>query len=400
VRDAVLHEWLELVRDHARRIPPEHLPELLGHGRQCSKARPLIAEVGGARAQWLAEQNPEWTYLSREASGVVDPTAWETGSTAQRRGYLAGLRHRDPAAARALLTEQWSALAGPERADLLSTLATGLGPDDEALLESGLDDKRREVRAVATDLLVRLPGSAYEGRAIARARECVAVRGDHLAVRLPEACDQEMRRDGIAPRPPARTGERAWWLEEILARAPLSVWPSPAELLSRLPGNEFAVTIHRGLSRAAARYRDPVWAEALLAVSGAAAADVRDRDIVASLYPLLSPEEILARASRVLRTGAVNALGPLLEHVAGPWPLELSRMVLDGFAEFARRSRVRGDLYHLARLAALRLPVAAAPAARELAESLRAVQGVDHVPPDMLAATLTFRHDMTQEIVQ
>ena len=49
----------------------------------------------------------------------------------------------------------------------------------------------------------------------------------------PAACDRAMRRDGIAPRPPAGTGERAWWLEEILARTPLRVWPDPEAFLAR-----------------------------------------------------------------------------------------------------------------------------------------------------------------------
>jgi hypothetical protein len=73
-------------------------------------------------------------------------------------------------------------------------------------------------------------------------------------------------------------------------------------------------------------------------------------------------------------------------------------LVLNGFSDLARRSKVRGELYRLARLAGLGLPVSAAAAARELAESLRQVEGVDTVTLDTLAATLAFRHEMTQEI--
>jgi Family of unknown function (DUF5691) len=396
LREAVLQEWLELARDRGRRVPPELLPALLGHGRAHVWIRPLIAEVGGARVHWLAEQNPEWTYLTHEVEETADPQAWETGSHAQRRGYLGALRRRDPAAARTLLTDEWATLAASERADLLLMLATGLGVEDEPLLESALDDKRKEVRIVAADLLVILPGSAYQERATVRARHHVAAAATQVNVRLPEACDPAMRRDGIAPKPPAGTGERAWWLEEILARAPLSAWPlPPAALVSRLRDNEWAPTVHRGLARAAAVHRDSAWAAALLDALGG---EARDREIAAALYPLLPVDEIVARATRALAAGTVAGLGPLLENCPRPWPPELSRLVLNGFAELARRSKVRGELYLLARLAALRLPVTAAEVARELAESLGQVEGVDCVPLEMLARTLFFRHEMTQEI--
>jgi hypothetical protein len=392
MRDAVLQEWLELVRDRGRRIPPEVLPRLLAHGRLRTPVRPLIAEVGGARAHWLAGQNPEWTYLTRQAEETADPRAWETGSQAQRRGYLAALRHRDPAAARTLLTDEWASLAASERADLLATLATGLEVDDEPLLESGLDDKRKEVRTVAVDLLTILPGSGYQARASARAKEHVVPAGKGVDVRLPEACDKAMRRDGIAPKPPAGVGERAWWLEEVLARAPIAIWP-PA-LLDRVRDSEWAPTVHRGLARAAATQRDRAWASAMLDTLGG---EPRDLEIAADLYPLLDSDEIVRRATKAVEAGTVAGLGPLLQHCPRPWTPELSRLVLRGFADLARRA-VRGELYQVAWLAALRLPVTAAAPARELAASLHDAEGIDTVPFETLAQTLTFRHDMTQEI--
>lgn len=396
IRDALLHEWLELVRDHGRRVPPELLPTLLDYGRSHGAVRPLLAVAGGARVHWLAQQNPEWTYVTRQIEETADPSVWETGSRAQRRGYLAALRRRDPAAARALLTDEWAALAASERADLLPTLAIGLGADDEPLLESALDDRRKEVRAVAADLLAVLPGSAYQQRAIARARRHLVVDGPRVEVRPPEACDREMRRDGIGPKPPAGIGERAWWLEEVLARAPLSAWPmSPESLLAAVDGSDWAATVHRGLARAAATQRDPAWAVALLDRLGDGA---REREIAKDLYPLLPPDEVVARATRALASGTVAGLGPLLDNCPRPWPPELARLVLAGFSDLAQHTQMRGALYHLARLAALRLPPTAAASAGQLAESLSWVEGVDPVPLEMLVRVLSFRHAMAQEI--
>ena len=50
------------------------------------------------------------------------------------------------------------------------------------------------------------------------ATACLRVERRTVTVNPPSECDKRMRRDGIAMKPPAGTGERAWWLEEILAR--------------------------------------------------------------------------------------------------------------------------------------------------------------------------------------
>ena len=49
---------------------------------------------------------------------------------------------------RAQLTATWSSEPPEHRAALLPQLAVGLGPADEALLDTALDDRRKEVRAL------------------------------------------------------------------------------------------------------------------------------------------------------------------------------------------------------------------------------------------------------------
>src|SRR5262249_59366693 len=106
-------------------------------------------------------------------------------------------------------------------AALLGACATGLSLDDEPLLEVALDDRRKEVRIAAVELLAQLPDSAYARRMAERCTACVRVTGGRVEVTPPAACDKGMRRDGISPRPPAGIGERAWWLEELVTRTPL-----------------------------------------------------------------------------------------------------------------------------------------------------------------------------------
>ena len=94
--------------------------------------------------------------------------------------------------------------------------------DDETFLEAALDDRRKEVRGAAADLLARLPESALRRRALERALPLLKFKSNKLRrktieVTLPEACDKAMQRDGVEPKPGFRgVGEKAWWLQQML----------------------------------------------------------------------------------------------------------------------------------------------------------------------------------------
>src|SRR5262249_3150418 len=158
-----------------------------------------------------------------------------------------GLR---PLNARELLASTWQQEPPEDRAAFLASLEVGLSMDDEPFLESTLDDRRQTVRQKAAELLARLPDSRLVGRMIERLTPLLTVpagqsglwpslrrqRSLHLAVGLPEACDEAMVRDGVDPRPHAQHGERAGWLVQMLAIVPPSTWcrtwdATPAEIV-------------------------------------------------------------------------------------------------------------------------------------------------------------------------
>src|SRR5215510_8595303 len=88
----VLPEWLAAMNKARQRVPEEHLPALLDHGRVDISLRRMIAAVVGERGEWLAAQNPEWYYAMRKDEKDV----WETGGREERLLLLEHLRTIDP----------------------------------------------------------------------------------------------------------------------------------------------------------------------------------------------------------------------------------------------------------------------------------------------------------------
>jgi hypothetical protein len=246
----LLPEWLSLVAGQGQRVPERWLPALLDKGTRDKDLRPPVASVLGNRGRWLATQNPAWQYglqrtLAEGEEEALPEAIWETGYKEERISYIAALRRRDPALARTKIKAVWAQEGYEERAAFLREFSTNLSMDDEPFLEAALDDKRKEVRSVAQEFLRRLPESRLCQRMIERARPLLSLSGNKLLgnkieVNLPEAHDKTMARDGIDAKPPAypKIGERAFWMQEIIAATPLTFWTThldrPAEQLVKM----------------------------------------------------------------------------------------------------------------------------------------------------------------------
>jgi hypothetical protein len=372
----LLPEWLEHAAAARRRVPARLLPPLLDLGARDRSIRPHLGVVAGRRGHWLATLHPLWTYLAQEPTG--DPRAFELGTRGDRRAHLRALRAADPAAARELLAATWETEAPEDREAFIGVLADRLDMADEPFLEAALDDRRREVRQAAADLLTRLSGSRLAARMAERGLRCLsaAERGERLVATPPEACDAAMERDGVRVRPPRGTGERGWWLQQIVARTPLDVWPAhlgaPPERIVAMDGGDWDREVRHGFVRAAVLQRDPAWARALLPL-----------EPVADLLTVLPPGERAAAGARLVRsTPADGQLIMMLGGVPGPWTGALARAVLRKIVETGERQP--WNAVELGRLAGERLD----PAEHARAES------VDRA----LAETLRFRFEMVKEL--
>ncbi|MBX6766857.1 MAG: hypothetical protein IRY90_06865, partial [Actinomadura rubrobrunea] len=363
----VLPEWLEAAAAAGRRVPARLLPDLLERGRSDRMLRPAIARAAGRRGVWLALQNTEWAYLVGAGNDPGGgPEVWQTGTRNQRVAYLTALRGSDPAAAREALRAAGGREPAPDRAAFLATFEHGLSPDDEEFLESALEDRGKDVRQIAADLLARLPGSAYGERMAARARACVrprerTVRGRRrlwVAVEPPRTHDEDLARDGVPFHPSGSfvpggrsggpVGTRAAWLREILARTPLATWTElfglpPMEIVclpvteaagrgdpedddARRGGDARAARdVHIGWARAALRQRDVAWARALL--KGGVLAD--EPEALAELLQVLPADERDQAAADLIRwvEGGPDLLR-VLERIPGPWTGRLADAVV------------------------------------------------------------------------
>lgn len=269
-----LDSWLALARQRGMSLPHSALVPLLDQGLQKPALRAALIPLLGARGHWLAAQHPSWAEPYAAAS--EDPAAqWQLGSLPQRCAALQAMRRADPAAALAALAADWAQEPPENRAALLPCLATGLSLADEDFLERALDDKRKEVRSAAQQLLASLPGSQLVARCQSRltalftleqrtglAARLGAMLGGaslpELKLILPEACDAAMRRDGIGADKHRGLGEKAGWLLDMMRCVPPAAWSerwqlSPRQVLEVLHKHEFNTALLAGVVQACAR---------------------------------------------------------------------------------------------------------------------------------------------------
>jgi hypothetical protein len=271
----LLPEFLEEMVAAGQRIPEDLLPEALAAGRKDTTIREILARGIGRRGEWLSRLNEEWDYVG----GKIDATEWETSSRPSRVLLLRSLRASDAARALSVLQSTWSEDSPDDRIAFISELRQGLSPEDEPFLEAALDDRRKEVRKKAADLLAQLPASRLVQRMKDRARALinkasgsrlrrVLIRESSIEVRLPEACDASLQRDGVEPTPPQGTGEKAWWLGQIVSAVPIFFWSEHLRLTPSECVDDAIKTEHRDLllgawTLATRRAMDSSWASAL-----------------------------------------------------------------------------------------------------------------------------------------
>ncbi|MGW7453901.1 DUF5691 domain-containing protein [Streptomyces sp. NPDC054787] len=343
----LLPQWLAAAGRYGYRAPAALVPALLDAARARTDLRPQALALAGTRGLWLARLNPDWRFALRGGAGggggmpdVTDRAAverlWQEGLFAERVALLGAVRAHDAAAALELMATTWAAERAEDRLMFLDSLRVGLSHADEPFLEAALDDRSRNVRATAAELLSALPQSALAGRMAERVLACVGPEG----VTPPAECDAGMLRDGVVRQPPAGRGERAWWLGQLVEAAPLSCWRErfgglgPEEIVA-LPvaaGEGWTEELHAAWCRAAVRQRDPQWSRALLgpaAAPPAAAPGTASLAERAKLLETLPDGERAQWVAQFVRAHGLSEAFQLLGVCVVPWAGALGRAVVD-----------------------------------------------------------------------
>jgi hypothetical protein len=236
-----------------------------------------------------------------------------------------------------------------------------------------------------------------------RAAAAVTV-GRHMLARTrldvtpPDACTDDMVRDGIRPKPPPGVGERGWWLQQVVAATPLHVWTSllsaggPDDVMATPVADDWAATLMAGWAEAANEQHDHAWAGALLPVVAPglrppllALATARHRDAV-----------LLAMLSRQRSNEDEVQLDQALAATPAPWSEDLT----GGLLRWLAKPDIDPKSWYLRpRLAVLahRLPPSAAT--QVLAVAAAHPEGSPwRAHCHVIADLLLFRHQMLEEL--
>ncbi|MEO6808146.1 MAG: SWIM zinc finger family protein, partial [Isosphaeraceae bacterium] len=170
----LLPAWLGLLAESGRRLPADLIVAVLDHQqKQFLPVEPLTKGLG-VRGRWLAAQNPKWRKFAGVAEDADPMNVWETGVRLERIAVLRELRKTDPGRGRDLVALTFASEPAADRSAFLREFEHGLSMDDEPFLEAALDDRSKEVRQIAADLLRRLPASRLCLRMIERSKELLA----------------------------------------------------------------------------------------------------------------------------------------------------------------------------------------------------------------------------------
>lgn len=299
----LIEEWARCARSRGQRVADHVVPLVLDWWCRQPQRAHVVAAVCGKRAHWLASLNDAWQKaMTGEDHRPSADLIWQSGNAAERESVLLAVRKEEPARALSLVQSTWASDSADERRRFVECLAHGLSMLDEPFLETALDDKSKVVRRAAATVLGSLPGSRHKTRMNALARTVIQVEAhparNRKAVTIslvpPQSFDKAWERDGVEEQVASGKGKRAWWMQQILSGADVSVWCAatglaPDAVLEAIAGDDYFSTALKAIIQSLRARPDAAWARAV--VQRLVKDATFNLDAIAELIESLPPEE-------------------------------------------------------------------------------------------------------------
>jgi hypothetical protein len=193
--EPLLPEFTALLGKAQQSLPPENIPELLNLCLAQPELLQDLAPLFGARGAWLMLQNPDW----QELSGTLSIDLWDTGTTNERIALLRSLRRADPSLSRQLISSTWTKEAHSFKTQVLKVLNQSLEQEDRSIIDRGIEDKRKEVRALAARMAFRLPDHPLAETLGLFVLEQVQYEQAGIAVQLADDIPEAIQQTGAFP---------------------------------------------------------------------------------------------------------------------------------------------------------------------------------------------------------
>lgn len=379
----VLPEWLLLAGASGRVLPGRVFPELLDLGAGNAALREPVRRLAGERGRWIARRYPEHGWLAAEA--VPAENAWEEGNPRERLAWLRQMRVTHPALAREAVAATWTGEESGMRESILRIVAEHPLAEDEEWLELGLGDRRKEIRELAARALMNLTNSTFHRRVAARARGYVKLQRRLLrkviSLEPPVAFDPAWEKDGIKEKPPQGTGEKAWWLRQMIAQVPLAQWPGllecePASMLDYPIDGDWREVLLAGWVDSAMRMPEQAMSERFIPFIAALEpwpANLPNKHVVlipllvalpggrkhavlegiAEKLPMPFMLDLISRCGELPAAGTVPALSGLIDRAVETVPAVIDRSQARALAACIPQGEILSRLQALAPLAEL-----------------------------------------------
>jgi hypothetical protein len=329
---SLLFFWLEQCSRNHLVVQPDFLPVLLNLGIKKKELHPLLNTCCGRRGEWLRQFNREW----KKGETLTEEESWQTGTLAQRKALLAGVREQNPARGRELLQQTWAQEPAATRAELLETLLINASEEDLPWLEEVQNEKSVKVKEVALQVLKGIPGSAIVQSYWRILQQSVWVNTAKGILGIGSKTSLEIKLASVDPAifktgiqqlsDKAKTSDEDFILYQLMTAVPPRFWElhfnlDKKKILDLFAKEERTAALAPAFGLAASRFRDIEWLRAVISVD-----QLRLYGDAFELFPQKEAEQYaLAFLDEDLSAAGVLSS---IHHFKEEWSLDFTRAIL------------------------------------------------------------------------